>query len=234
MATSISADQLVSDLVTKHVSLIPLFEEMGINYCCRGKIPLSEACANQNLDTATVVAKLQAALDRANEVDTTDWSQAALAALCDHVEQAHHRYLMSELPRLDAIVTKVVHVHGANHPELADVQRAFVRAGRNLVVNMRKEEKELFPLIRALEAGRAQPTVVGQLQQVEKDHAEVGEALLEVRKLTNDFVPPEGACRTYRAMLAGLEDLEKNTHQHIHKENNILFPRSVALAQANA
>ena len=155
-----------------------------------------------------------------------------MTELCDHIEQTHHAYLRTELPRLGQMIDKVVNAHGASHPKLHEVQRVFAALCAELEPHMFKEERILFPAIRQLEQSAATPsfpfgTVANPINVMEHEHDNAGAALSELRTLTADYVPPDDACNTYRAMLDGLRELETNMHQHVHKENNILFPRAI-------
>lgn len=235
MTTPITADATVAQLVTERPELIRIFEKLGIDYCCGGKTPLGEACAQRNLDANSVVLTLQAVAEttRHEQASATDWTQASLTDLSDHIEETHHRYLAKELPRLETIVAKVVDAHAPAHPELHEIQAVYTRLSRDLLQHTQKEDQVLFPLIRQLESGgkRLPMSVAVPIQQMEKEHDEAGDDLKTIRGLTRDFAPPADACQTYRVMLDGLHELEKDTHEHIHKENNILFPRAIAFEE---
>jgi len=155
-----------------------------------------------------------------------------LTELADHIEQVHHTYLKAELPRLDAMTEKVLEVHGESDPRLADVRRAFVGLHQELSSHLMKEEQILFPMIRQLESSSHVPafhcgSVANPIRQMEYEHDSAGKALAVMRASTDDYRPPEWACNTYRAMLDGLKQLEWDLHQHIHKENNVLFPKAI-------
>jgi regulator of cell morphogenesis and NO signaling len=181
-----------------------------------------------------LVDRLIAARHSAPAATEPDWASASLAALCDNIVRAHHDFLRQELPRLAAIITKVVNAHGRNHPELARVQATFAELRAELEPHMMKEECVLFPSIRYLETqSRSTQFPFGSLANPIRvmigDHDHAGDALAKLRELTDDYVPPVEACNTYRVMLEGLAALERDMHQHVHKENNILFPRALEL-----
>lgn len=239
----INPQQSVGDLLVERPDLIPLFERLGIDYCCGGRRSLQEACAQINLDAASVAQTIDAfvSLRDENHTSAPDWSQESLTALCDHIEQSHHLYLTEELPVLGALVEKVTMVHGDRHPSLYQVKEVFDALRHELLDHLYKEETVLFPLIRRLESrmqsriqSRSESTmpVAGLIQQMESEHSESGDALTALRDLTDDFTPPADACGSYRAMLTGLERLEKDMHLHVHKENNIVFPRAIAMEEA--
>lgn len=224
----------VGRIVAEAPQLSRVFEELQIDYCCGGKRPLEDVCRERQIDVGQLVARLRQAEAAASVVPGETWLAAPLWELCEHIERTHHDYLRRELPRLDSIIAKVVDAHGANHPELAEVQAAFAELRAELEPHMMKEEGILFPSIRYLEAnGKPMRFPFGSLTNPirvmvgEHDHA--GDALAQIRQLTSDYVPPTGACNTYRVMLEGLLTLERDMHQHVHKENNILFPRAVEL-----
>lgn len=233
--TTINADTTVAQLVIEQPALTRIFDKLGIDYCCGGKKPLREACETRGLDPDTVVQTLNAfAAAGGAEADGTDWSRAGLAELCDHIGQTHHRYLAEELPRLGQLVNKVSRVHGGRHPHLHQVKEVFTELSEELLTHTQEEDANVFPLIRELEAGAepAPETVAALIEQMEADHDETGDALAMLRELTDGYTIPVDACGSYRAMLSGLEELERDTHQHIHKENNILFPRAIEKGQA--
>lgn len=229
--TTMDTKRTVGALVTEQPARARVFEQYGIDYCCGGKTPLADACAAKGLDSQEVLDRIMAEDARQANTDQTDWSQATLSDLIDHIEQTHHVYLRRELPRLTTLTAKVREVHGANRPELVLVEEVFLTLQDELESHMMKEEQVLFPLIRQLEAADTLPSihcgsVENPIGMMEHEHDNAGQALARLRQLTRDYEVPADACNTYRTMLSGLEELELDLHQHIHKENNILFPRA--------
>lgn len=219
----------VGELVAQRPARARVFEELGIDYCCGGKRPLKEVCEEEGLDVARVADRLEKA--EASASDEVDWNSRSMSELADHIERTHHAYLKAELPRLSALVAKVAGRHGPNHPELSLFARVFEGVRAELEAHMTKEEQILFPAIRRLEAdpdGSAfsGESLAGPIQVMEHEHDSAGEALARMRELTDDYAVPADACNSYRAMLHDLERLEEDMHAHIHKENNILFPRA--------
>jgi regulator of cell morphogenesis and NO signaling len=226
----------VGQLVAERPSRARVFEQFGIDYCCGGKKPLGQACRDKQVDPRFVLEELR----RNDEFRRAerDWSAMGLTRLADHIEQAHHGYLRQELPRLDFLVHKVARAHGANHPELLRLCDVFLEFKADMLNHMQKEELVMFPMCRRLESGDwPDGTTPGGVVPIgverpvdvlthEHDHA--GEALAEMRRLSGDYVPPPGACNTYRAMLDSLKELEADMHQHVHLENNVLFPAALA------
>ena len=223
----------VGELVVQRPGRAIVFERHQIDYCCGGRIPLLEACAARDVQPETILHELDA-IDAAASTEDTDWSQATGAALADHIEQVHHDWLREELPRLHGLVSKVARVHGEHHPELHELESVFVGFANEMFLHMVKEERVLFPAIRAMEAGQSPAmlpggSVDGPIRMMMAEHDESGEALRRMRELTSDYSPPIDACTTYRVMLDSLKQLEQDTHLHVHKENNILFPKARAM-----
>ncbi|MEX0886958.1 MAG: iron-sulfur cluster repair di-iron protein [Phycisphaeraceae bacterium] len=232
--TAIDINTTIGQLVVERPSRSRLFEHLGIDYCCGGNQPLAVACQARGLDAGTVIKLLSATEQDATEQPDHDWAQARLAALAGHIEQTHHTYLRRELPRLTAMIDKVAHVHGQHHPWLSELRGVFVAFVQELDAHMLKEERVLFPMIRQLEAGESHAAdhcggVGNPVRMMEHEHDQAGAALVTMRELTDGFTPPDGACNTFRAMLDALRELEHDMHQHVHKENNILFPRACRL-----
>lgn len=229
--SNITAQTTVGELVAKQPALMRVFERLGIDYCCGGKHTLAEAAAEKGLDVNTIVQTLQA-MDGLGQVEPQEenWAEANLADLCDHIEKTHHVYLKEELPRLRFLVDKVTEVHGERHPSLRQVREVFHNLADELSSHTLKEERVLFPAIRQLVRGNAVPMPVSApIQVMINEHDSAGEALATLRRLTDNYTVPDDGCNSYQAMLEGLAQLEADTHRHISKENNILFPRAIAL-----
>jgi regulator of cell morphogenesis and NO signaling len=231
--TTFQISDTVGAIVRDRPSLSRLFEQAKVDYCCGGKKTLDEACRNQGIDPQTFLAQLEA-IAISNQEPDINVATLSLTELAEHIEQTHHAYLHSELPRLERMVTKVATVHGDKEPRLHQIKDIFLAVSQELETHLRKEEQILFPMIRQLEASTIIPqfhcgTIANPVQQMEFEHDEAGVALGQLRQLTDNYTPPEWACNTYRAMLDGLLNFEQDMHQHIHKENNVLFPKAIAL-----
>jgi regulator of cell morphogenesis and NO signaling len=229
---TITIESSVGDLVRTAPVRARIFGKLGIDFCCGGKKSLAEVCKAKGLDPATVLAMLQA-LDAAPDPGLVDADAMGLGALCDHIEIAHHAYLREELPRLEFMTRKVATVHGAEEPRLVEIFQVFSSFAPELIHHMKDEEDAIFPYIRKLESGTAdkgeRETLRTAIDRLEQEHEEAGSALARFRELTDGYVPPEWACNTFRALYDSLARLESNMHQHVHKENNVLFPRALAL-----
>ena len=236
---SITTERTVRELALENPAATRVFEKLGIDYCCGGSRSLGEACTQANISIDEVLAQLEksAATATASPADQ-DWKSAALADLIAHIKATHHVFIRTECPRIQALAAKVVGVHGKNHPELAEVQQIFTALTEELTVHLMKEEQILFPFVIRMEesaiAGEPAPpamfgTVMNPIGMMMREHDSAGDVLRSLRKVTNNYAVPADACVSYRTLYEALQGYEADLHQHIHKENNILFPRAAAM-----
>lgn len=226
----------VGDLVVERASRSRVLEEYGIDYCCGGRRTLREACSELGVEPDAVLEALRRADLESPASEEPDASWSSLAELIDHILDTHHAFLRTELPRLSELVLKTERAHGERHRELAECREIFGSLRAELESHMVKEERILFPAIRGLESASAEGrplggSVRGPISVMEMEHDSAGDALEQLRRLTDDYTPPEDACNTWRALLDGLRTLELDLHRHIHKENHILFPRAIELEE---
>jgi regulator of cell morphogenesis and NO signaling len=223
-------------------SSIRVFEQYGIDYCCGGREPLAEACAARDIQVDAVIAALEVAATGPISI-AEDWSKASLESLSAHIVATHHAYVKRELPRLAMLAQKVVARHGTTRVELPVIQSKLAQLDEELSPHLAKEELILFPHIakleRAINDGGSKPqgcsgTVANPIAMMTQEHDAAGTLLAEIRDLSQNFTPPEDACPTYHAFYDGLDEFEQDLHQHIHLENNILFPRAIDLEKASA
>lgn len=233
--TIFQINDTVGAIVRDHPALSRLFEQARVDYCCGGQKTLAEACAQRGLDPQAFLQFLEkgAATAAAPEVDLNALS---LTELVEHIERLHHAYLHTELPRLEAMVTKVSRVHGDKEPRLLQVRDLLLGLSAELTTHLMKEEQVLFPMIRQLEASDTLPpfhcgTIANPIHRMEFEHDAAGAILAQLRQLTDNYTPPEWACNTYRTLFDTLAYFEQDMHQHVHKENNVLFPGAIALAK---
>lgn len=231
MTTPVQNEKTVGQLVAENPARSRVFEKLGIDYCCGGKLPLSEACQKVGLDASSVLATLEAA-EGAPTASDVDPQSMSLTELCDHIESVHHAYLKAEFPRLTQLTGKVLEQHGTNFPFLPELRSTYLALQDELQNHMMKEEQILFPAIRDLEAGRPPQSpcgshLEGPISVMEHEHDSAGAALERIRTLTKNYTAPDGVCNTFHAMLDALKYLETDLHMHIHKENNVLFPRAL-------
>ena len=232
-----TATLTLADLAATSLSAIRILERYGLDYCCGGKQALEDACLPKGLPPDQILREI----DDAAAVTTADrdWQRAPLDELVSHIVETHHVYLKVELPALEARIKKVVAVHGPRDPErLSRLATVFAGLRQELEMHLHKEEAILFPFI--VQYGRAelrnQPTppvpfgsIRNPIAAMEHEHADAGDGLQEMRDLTDGYNPPAYACSTVRALYEGLKAVETDLHIHIHLENNILFPRAIAL-----
>jgi regulator of cell morphogenesis and NO signaling len=228
----LTTERTLADVVTEAPGAARVFEAFGLDYCCGGRRRLGDACMAQGLDPTVVMD----ALVGLQPGPGPDWAAMDPAELVDHLEATHHAHLRRELPRLDALLDKVTGVHGARHPELDEIGITFRALRNDLEPHLAKEERVLFPMIRELATATERPTfhcgsVANPISVMMAEHDRAGELLATLRRLTDGHVPPPDGCASYRALFAGLADLEADTHLHVHKENNVLFPAVVAQEQ---
>jgi regulator of cell morphogenesis and NO signaling len=233
-------EKTIREIALENPSTIRVFERFGIDYCCGGRKSLEQACTELQLSVDQVIEKLEEAF-KAKSGDETDWQKASQSKLIQHIVRKHHTYCRQEIPRLKALSEKVKSRHGVTHPELVEIARLFESLGSELLVHMLKEEQVLFPYIAGVEharaAGQEEPRpffghVTNPVKAMMHDHDDAGEILRKLRKLSSDYTPPMGACPSYQGLFHGLADFEEDMHQHVHLENNILFPRAVSAAPA--
>ncbi len=229
--------QTVRDIATENPASVRVFERLGIDYCCGGRVPLAEACATKGLDLDEVVASLAEATPQ-SVPGAPDWMKESLSRLAAHIVKTHHAYVTQEVPRLNGLAIKVVSRHGDTRTELAVIQSKLEDLSEELITHQGKEEVVLFPYIGKLEqfvsGNGAMPrncfgTIENPIRMMTQDHDVAGHLMAEIRNLSEDYTPPAGACPTFRAFYAGLHEFEQDLHQHIHLENNILFPRAIAM-----
>jgi len=221
---SITGETRVGQLAAEHPLATRVFFRHGIDYCCGGGRSLQEICEKKGLDTSSVIEEIGRELESSGAPEHS-WEQAPLDDLIEHILSAFHRPLNEELPRLESMARKVVDVHGDKDPErLSELLSVYLGLKSELDQHMLKEEQILFPMIREGHGAMA----VGPVSVMKHEHDSAGEALRRLRELTDDYQVPAQACNTWRALWHGLEALEESLHEHIHLENNILFPRALA------
>ena len=233
----ISTEKTVGQMVAENPQAARIFEQAGIDYCCGGQRSLEEACSKARMSFADVAALLEQAAASRTAADR-DWLHAGQAELVEHIVNKHHGYVRQELPRLTALIAKVNGVHGKNHAELAQVARTFAEIANEMTMHMMKEENILFPYIvdmeKAAQGKGPQPipmfgTVQNPVRMMMMEHDSAGANLKLIRDVTGDYTVPADGCTSYRVLYEALAAFEADLHQHIHLENNILFPRAIEM-----
>jgi regulator of cell morphogenesis and NO signaling len=242
MAIQVDETTTVREVVGRCPETRPVFEKHGIDYCCGGGKRLADAARERGLELPALVHALQATLQTAKGKpgpSDIDWYAAPLGELVSHIITVHHGYMKAALPRLRSLVPTVLKAHGTQHGDmLRQVQDVFNRLDAEISGHLMKEEQVLFPYIVTLDASvrekshRPQPpfgSARNPIRQMEHEHESAGSALAKLREVTHDYALPSDACPTFTAMYQELQRMEADLHQHIHLENNILFPRAIEL-----
>lgn len=222
-------DRTVGELVAERPGRSRVFQSFQIDFCCQGGRTLREACQRRGIALSVVMEQLEA--EQAIPLSTTrNPADLPPAELVEHILGTHHEYLRNELPRLHSMADRVARVHGGHTPSLVEVLQVFCRLAEELTEHMAKEEKLLFPaIVEFTRSGTDRVALDDPLACLIHEHEDAGAGLARLRELTHDFQPPSEACNTYRALFAGLADLEEDLHKHIHLENAVLFPQARAL-----
>jgi len=235
---NITPDTLVADVATANPATIKVFQSQGIDFCCGGKRPLAEVCEEKGMRFSDLQSALEGAGTEAPNLPAAD---APLTEIVRFIVDHFHAGLRVELPRLDEMAARVLSAHGERHPEmLKNLAATFRDLREELESHMMKEEQILFPYVERLEAlaarGGSLPgspfgSIEGPIGAMEHEHEIAGNALARMRELTGGYVPPEDACNGFRGLYHGLKEFETDLHQHIHLENNVLFPRATRLEE---
>jgi regulator of cell morphogenesis and NO signaling len=232
----VSVDTTLADLVRRDERAAAVLERFGLHFCCGGDRPLAAAAAEDGAALDDVLAALRDLGEPPEDPDAP--MRLTIRELTARIVERHHVYVRDQTPIILSWLERLVAHHGAAHPELIEIQRVFAGTAAGLLRHMLKEEHLLFPYVRELEtartSGRVAPanafgTVLNPIRMMEADHAREGEALAHIRALAHDYAVPAGGCATYRACMDALAGFERDLHQHVHLENNVLFPRAIAI-----
>lgn len=233
-----NATNTVREIALEMPQATRLFEKLGIDYCCGGGKSLAEAFATAGIKVEKVMNCLQEASHISEEFEGTDFQAMTLESLINHILNTHHVFTKEELNRLDALLAKVCSVHGQNHSELLQLQGVFRDLNNDLLLHMGKEERVLFPFIILMEeaARNKEPfpappfgTVRNPVRMMSFEHDNAGELLRQLRRISSGYTVPQDVCISYRTLYQALEEFERDLHQHIHLENNLLFPRAIEM-----
>ncbi len=237
----ISLNKTVRDVALELPQATRVFEKLKIDYCCGGDKPLGEACAIAGVDVAKLERLLAEVGQAAPDTSSLDFQKATLSELIAYILDKHHVYTKDEMSRLEALTAKVISAHGENHAELHGIGVLFQQICADLKPHMFKEEEILFPYIIEMErcASQARPapfapfgTVKNPVRMMMSEHDTVGDLLRQLRALSSDYAVPADGCISYRTLYQAFEAFEQDLHQHIHLENNILFPRAIELEES--
>jgi len=237
---SLDHESKMKDIALSNPAARQVLEDAGLDYCCGGGQSLHDACLHADVPAEEILKRLR---ENSKDVspDEANWTSAPLSDLTRHIRERHHRYVREAIARVQTLLDKVVTKHGENHPEITDIQRLFTEVGREMIMHMQKEEQILFPYIDALEKaasthGSMEPpffqTVRNPIHTMMKEHESAGELVKQIRKVSSEYKAPADACTSYKALYQDLQAFEADLHQHVHLENNILFPRAVEMEAA--
>ncbi len=232
---NIQENQIIGELVAQDYRTASVFKKYGIDFCCQGNRTIDDACQKKNIDGKLVVADLNAVMQSSAQA-TSDYQTWPLDLLADYIEKKHHRYVQEKTQEIQPYLDKICRVHGGHHPELLEINDAFLASAGELAMHMKKEELVLFPYIRKMVKAKQENseveaphfgTVQNPVQMMMDEHTTEGERFRKIETLSNNYTPPEDACNTYKVTFALLKEFEEDLHLHIHLENNILFPRAI-------
>lgn len=241
------AKTFTSETKTKDIALSSpqarqVLEEAGVDYCCGGGKSLHDACLTAGVSAEEILGRLRENSKNVNP-EAANWVTAPLGDLTRHIRDEHHRYVRAAISRIEPLLNKVNGKHGPAHPELATIQALFGQVGREMLMHMQKEEYVLFPYIEAMERAAngngslEKPffqTVRNPIQTMMKEHDAAGDLVRQIHEASAGYTPPAGACTSFKALYGELKEFEADLHQHVHLENNILFPRAAEAEAAAA
>lgn len=207
----------VADIVNEKPQSAAVFKKYNIDFCCKGKRSMSEACTKAGVPEETIYQEIQMlSREGASNFRIHAWSNSLI---CEYIISNHHQYVRSVSPQILALSHKVASVHGGNHPELVQVYHKFSLLSQEMMEHLKKEEEKLFP---AIKDGSVNSQLI---HEIESEHDQAGQLMADIHQLTSGFQPPVDACTSYRSLFTLLEEFEDDLHQHVHVENNILIPR---------
>ena len=232
---SFNSETKVKDIALSGSAGRQVLEDAGLDYCCGGGNSVHEACLQADISAEEILNRLRENTKNTGPEDV-NWTSMPLHELTRHIRGKHHRYVREAIPRTQALLDKVVAKHAKDHPEVSDIRRAFTEVGKEMIMHMQKEEQILFPYIDKLELAACahesvEPpffqTVKNPIHAMMKEHDAAGELVKQIRGLSGEYTAPADACASFKALYQGLKEFEGDLHQHVHLENNILFPRAV-------
>lgn len=231
----------IGALVAEDYRTAQVFKKHGIDFCCQGNRTIQEACEANQIDVGQVVTDLNK-LGQTKSESAMDFQAWPVDLMADYIEKKHHRYVEEKTQEIKPFLEKICRVHGEKHPELFEINQLFLESAGELAAHMKKEELILFPFVRNMIKVKKENspfvtphfgTVENPIQMMMHEHSNEGERFRKIEHLSNQYTPPADACNTYRVTFAMLQEFEADLHLHIHLENNILFPKAIALEKSN-
>jgi regulator of cell morphogenesis and NO signaling len=232
-----TARQSIASLVLGNHRIVTVLEKYSIDFCCRGKMTLEDACKEKGLDLPAVLKEMEAvgAEETGKQMPFAEMTETQLV---NHIVTTHHYYVKKMMPVIAGHLEKVASKHGDSFPYMLRVKELFGIIHKEMDAHMMKEETILFPRILEVEKNSRQGTLVaanyisGPIDMMEREHEDAGDMLFAIRRLTNQYTAPTGACTTFRLCLSELKEFEDDLHVHVHLENNILFPKALHYCRA--
>lgn len=230
------SSQKIGDIVVAFPKATDILKEYKIDFCCGGNRPIAAAIKEQGLVEAEVLDKINELYKKFDEDQSTkNWGKATISELVEQIVNKHHAYLWAELPKISELATLILRVHGPSHPELAKIHKLFHILKMDLESHLTKEETVQYPAIRDYAKSNLESDLtiaIGVIDELEEEHTEAGDILKELREVTDDYKIPSDVCETFISTYSKLRELESDLFQHIHLENNILFPKLKELQSA--
>ncbi len=225
------AEQTLASIVTQHHQTVPVLEKYHLDFCCKGKRTLTEACTEKGLPVDEVLKELEAS-SHTKENMNIPFAEMNAEQLVRHILLHHHFYVRQSMPAIEEHLNKVAAKHGDKFPYMKDVLQLFTHLKNEMYLHMQKEEVVLFPRIKEIESFFKynqkkeinQSYITSPVSVMENEHDEAGTIMEQIRIITNNYTAPEGACTTFKVVLQELKSFEEDLHQHVHLENNLLFP----------
>lgn len=231
--------ETIGEIAVKDLRKVEVFKKYGIDFCCGGKKTIAEVCAEKNIDATKVQTELRniETENKAGNISYNDWS---IDFLSDYIINTHHLYVRKYLPELMTYASKVAQVHGTQHPELLPIQKLVMEISKELTEHLVQEENVVFSYIKKIAEARkgSLPLIKkgkdleGLIEELEREHDQVGRAFDKIRELSKDYLIPNDACASYKLLFKMLQEFEDDLHLHIHLENNILFPKAIEMEKS--
>ncbi|MEO7292893.1 MAG: iron-sulfur cluster repair di-iron protein [Ginsengibacter sp.] len=228
------AEQTLASMVTGNHQVVPLLEKYNLDFCCKGKRTLAQACAEKGIKIESITEELKSLTDAAGK-GHMPFTEMNAEQMISYILIHHHFYVKQSMPTIFSHLHKVATKHGDKFPYMKKVYDLFVIIMREMTLHMEKEESALFPRIKEAErlynSNRSSEILSGYItvpvEAMEADHEEAGDIMYQIRTLTNNYTPPQDACTTFKVTLEELKEFEEDLHRHVHLENNILFPKAI-------
>lgn len=234
-------EKTVAELVSENIKTAHVFKKYGIDFCCGGGVSVAKACEKKGVDIDALSADIAAIGN--NTVASQNYNSWELDFLSDYIINTHHVYVSENIPLILQYAEKVARVHGDASPELHRILDLFGMVAAELQSHMQKEEQILFPYIQQIVQSKKTGSALNMppfgsaknpIRMMEMEHEMAGDLLKEIAELSNHYTTPDWACNTYKALFAKLEEFEDDLHQHVHLENNILFPKAIQMEESIA